>query len=382
MGRELRGSTLGLIGYGQIARHLAPVATALGMRVLVSDPYVRVDAPRLEQVEFAALLQAADFVVCLAPATPATANLIDAGAFAAMKPGAYFINVARRTGRRAGAVRGARHRPARGLCARRRARARPDADARARGPSTRDRDAARRRADAARGRAPGARDGRSAAALLAGSVPRRQRGACPAAGALAHGRPIPGRARDETRHPPAADACDCHIHIYDDVSLAPTATFRPPHAPVDAYRAQQTLGLTASRDRAADWLWCRQPLPARRAGRIRPAGARRRDVAGRRVGCRAGAVARGGRARRPVHDVGGWPRAVGRTGAGRRADRAAWLARRRAARRPDAARGPAVAVLATGACRDRSHGQVPDTGRAGRAGVSRCGVCSTAATPG
>lgn len=92
MGRELRGSTLGLIGYGQIARHLAPVATALGMRVLVSDPYVRVDAPRLEQVEFAALLQAADFVVCLAPATPATANLIDAGAFAAMKPGAYFIN--------------------------------------------------------------------------------------------------------------------------------------------------------------------------------------------------------------------------------------------------------------------------------------------------
>ncbi|WP_431227243.1 hydroxyacid dehydrogenase [Burkholderia contaminans] len=95
MGRELRGSTLGLIGYGQIARHLAPIATALGMRVLVSDPYVRVDAPTLEQVDFAALLQAADFVVCLAPATPATANLIDAGAFAAMKPGAYFINASR-----------------------------------------------------------------------------------------------------------------------------------------------------------------------------------------------------------------------------------------------------------------------------------------------
>ncbi|VWC58392.1 amidohydrolase [Burkholderia lata] len=42
-----------------------------------------------------------------------------------------------------------------------------------------------------------------------------------------------------------ADACDCHIHIYDDAyPLAPTATFRPPHAPVDAYRrVQQTLGL-------------------------------------------------------------------------------------------------------------------------------------------
>ncbi|HDR9481211.1 amidohydrolase [Burkholderia aenigmatica] len=42
-----------------------------------------------------------------------------------------------------------------------------------------------------------------------------------------------------------SDACDCHIHIYDDAyPLAPTATFRPPHAPVDAYRrVQQTLGL-------------------------------------------------------------------------------------------------------------------------------------------
>ncbi|WP_343727184.1 amidohydrolase family protein [Burkholderia seminalis] len=39
--------------------------------------------------------------------------------------------------------------------------------------------------------------------------------------------------------------CDCHIHIYDDAyPLAPTATFRPPHAPVDAYRRmQQALGL-------------------------------------------------------------------------------------------------------------------------------------------
>ncbi|AFQ50315.1 amidohydrolase family protein [Burkholderia cepacia] len=41
-------------------------------------------------------------------------------------------------------------------------------------------------------------------------------------------------------------ACDCHIHIYDDAyPLAPTATFRPPHAPVDAYRrVQRALGLT------------------------------------------------------------------------------------------------------------------------------------------
>ncbi|MGN7980918.1 NAD(P)-dependent oxidoreductase [Burkholderia sp. 22313] len=95
MGRELRGGTLGVVGYGQIARHLAPIATAFGMRVLVSDPYVRVDTPPLEQVDCAILLRDADYVVCLAPATPSTANLFDAHAFAAMKPGACFINASR-----------------------------------------------------------------------------------------------------------------------------------------------------------------------------------------------------------------------------------------------------------------------------------------------
>nr|WP_175801910.1 amidohydrolase family protein [Burkholderia anthina] len=48
-----------------------------------------------------------------------------------------------------------------------------------------------------------------------------------------------------TRDDGGMHACDCHIHIYDDAyPLAPTATFRPPHAPVDAYRrVQQALGL-------------------------------------------------------------------------------------------------------------------------------------------
>lgn len=95
MGRELRGSTLGILGYGQIARHLAPLATAFGMRVLVCDPYAMADAPPLVQVDQATLLRDADFVVCLAPATRETDNLIDARAFAAMKPGAFFVNVSR-----------------------------------------------------------------------------------------------------------------------------------------------------------------------------------------------------------------------------------------------------------------------------------------------
>jgi D-3-phosphoglycerate dehydrogenase / 2-oxoglutarate reductase len=95
MGRQLRGATLGVIGYGQISRYLCDVASALGMRVVVSDPYTQVDQPALEQVTLPALLGISDFVVCLAPATAETAHLMNAQAFASMKAGAYFINASR-----------------------------------------------------------------------------------------------------------------------------------------------------------------------------------------------------------------------------------------------------------------------------------------------
>ena len=90
-GRELRASTLGIIGYGAIGRELARVARALGMRVLVHDPYVK-DA---EQTPFDVLLARSDYVVPLAVATPETENLMNEAAFAKMRPGAYFINVSR-----------------------------------------------------------------------------------------------------------------------------------------------------------------------------------------------------------------------------------------------------------------------------------------------
>jgi D-3-phosphoglycerate dehydrogenase len=95
MGRELRGATLGIIGYGRISRRLGELGVALGMRVLVADPHVEVSGHGLRQVELPALLAAADFVVCLAAATAQTANLMNAGAFAALRPGAYFINASR-----------------------------------------------------------------------------------------------------------------------------------------------------------------------------------------------------------------------------------------------------------------------------------------------
>lgn len=90
-GRELRGSTLGIIGFGAIGREVARMAQALGMRVLVNDPYVQ----GIEQVALDALLAQSDYVVPLAVATPETENLMNDAAFARMKPGAFLINVSR-----------------------------------------------------------------------------------------------------------------------------------------------------------------------------------------------------------------------------------------------------------------------------------------------
>ncbi len=94
-GRQLRGSTLGIIGYGAIGRYLADLGRALGMHVVVADPFAKVMEAGIEQSDMASLLGRSDFVVCLAVATEATENLMDAAAFARMKPAAYFINVSR-----------------------------------------------------------------------------------------------------------------------------------------------------------------------------------------------------------------------------------------------------------------------------------------------
>lgn len=95
MGRQLAGSTIGIVGYGEIGRRLAGFATALGMRVLVSDPYASVADGACEKVTFEALLERADFVVCLAIASPETENHFGGDAFGRMKREAYFINLSR-----------------------------------------------------------------------------------------------------------------------------------------------------------------------------------------------------------------------------------------------------------------------------------------------
>jgi len=94
-GVQLHGATVGIMGYGAIARHLAPICVALGMTVLVTDPYAKVEDPRLHQVPLDALLAQSDFVVCLVVANEQTENLMNAANFARMKKSAYFLNLSR-----------------------------------------------------------------------------------------------------------------------------------------------------------------------------------------------------------------------------------------------------------------------------------------------
>lgn len=99
-GVELYGKTLGVIGFGRIGFLLAMRARAFGMRILAHDPYVSPDNVMVvesgaEMVSLDELLAKADVVSCHLPSTPATHRFIDAGCFERMKPGGYFLNLAR-----------------------------------------------------------------------------------------------------------------------------------------------------------------------------------------------------------------------------------------------------------------------------------------------
>jgi D-3-phosphoglycerate dehydrogenase / 2-oxoglutarate reductase len=94
-GVQLHGSTLGIMGYGAISRHLAPIGVALGMKVLVADPYAKIENPALHHVPLETLLAQSDFVVCLVVANEQTENLMNAANFARMKKSAYFLNLSR-----------------------------------------------------------------------------------------------------------------------------------------------------------------------------------------------------------------------------------------------------------------------------------------------
>jgi phosphoglycerate dehydrogenase-like enzyme len=111
---EVRGATLGIIGYGSIGRELARIArTALGMTVLAckrnpaqradagyalpgtGDPEGALPAAWYAPAQVDELLARSDVVVMCAPLTPATRGMIEGRALATMKPTAFFINVGR-----------------------------------------------------------------------------------------------------------------------------------------------------------------------------------------------------------------------------------------------------------------------------------------------
>jgi len=94
-GIQLHGATVGIMGYGAIARHLAPICVALGMKVLVSDPFATVEDKALHHLPQDTLLAESDFVICLVIANEQTENLMNAANFARMKKSAYFLNLSR-----------------------------------------------------------------------------------------------------------------------------------------------------------------------------------------------------------------------------------------------------------------------------------------------
>lgn len=111
--KELRGSTVGIVGYGSIGREVARLLYPFGAKVIAA----KADLTKLEDTGYIpeglgdpkgdyfsrmypiealhGILQESDFVVLAAPLTESTKNLFSAEAFNAMKPDAYFVNVSR-----------------------------------------------------------------------------------------------------------------------------------------------------------------------------------------------------------------------------------------------------------------------------------------------
>ncbi len=97
VGLELDGKVLGLVGYGRIARHVARIATGIGMRIHAFDPYLDDEAfpagirvPTLKD-----LLSEADVISVHVPMTPENKELFGTDAFTSMKRGAIFVNTSR-----------------------------------------------------------------------------------------------------------------------------------------------------------------------------------------------------------------------------------------------------------------------------------------------
>jgi len=95
---EIRGKTLGIVGYGSIGMQLSVLAESLGMKVCFHDVTTRLPLGNAVQMDsLTSLLGAADVVSLHVPDTPQTRLMVGADELAAMKPGAVLINAARGT---------------------------------------------------------------------------------------------------------------------------------------------------------------------------------------------------------------------------------------------------------------------------------------------
>jgi D-3-phosphoglycerate dehydrogenase len=98
LGHELRGKTLGILGFGRIGQEVAQRAHAFGMRVAAHDPFIARDVAAALGVELMSLDElcaAADYLTLHLPATNETRHLFDAGRLARCKRGIRIINTAR-----------------------------------------------------------------------------------------------------------------------------------------------------------------------------------------------------------------------------------------------------------------------------------------------
>jgi len=96
---EILGKTLGLIGYGHIGSILADMASAVGMKIAVYDPFVKKEAIEAKGYRYEAdlkeVMKSADVISLHVPLTPQTKNLISTAELALMKPNGIIINCAR-----------------------------------------------------------------------------------------------------------------------------------------------------------------------------------------------------------------------------------------------------------------------------------------------
>jgi D-3-phosphoglycerate dehydrogenase len=95
---RLRGSVLGLVGFGRIPQLVAPKAKTFGLRVISYDPFVSAETMRrtgVEKVDFSELVKVSDHISIHTPLVPETNHLFNADVFRRMKPTAHLINTAR-----------------------------------------------------------------------------------------------------------------------------------------------------------------------------------------------------------------------------------------------------------------------------------------------